>query len=80
MVNGEFAPMEQMLDFPCYIQIHSISKASKSLSWSKWLNTHSDASSGARGLIFALSLPLLPYLLYASSEGSEETAHMRRLV
>ena len=26
MENGAFAPMEQMLDFPWYFQIHSISK------------------------------------------------------
>ena len=27
--NGAFAPMEQMLDFPYYVQKHSILKASK---------------------------------------------------
>ena len=29
MENGAFAPKEQMLHFPEYLQIHDISKASK---------------------------------------------------
>ena len=44
------------------------------------LNTHSNVSSGARGLNFALSLNQHPYFMYASSEGSEELAHMCRLI
>ena len=34
------------------------------------LNSHPDLSSGARCLIFCLSLPLLPYFVYAKSKGS----------
>ena len=44
------------------------------------LNAHAEVSSGARGLNFVLSLHLHPYFVYASGEGSDETAHMRRLV
>ena len=44
------------------------------------LNAHAEVSSGARGLNFDLSLHLYPYFAYASGEGSDETAHMRRLV
>ena len=36
-------------------------------------------SSGARYLIFGRTLPLHPYLMCANSEGSGETARMRRL-
>ena len=45
-----------------------------------FLNVHPGVSSGARCLSFGLSLHLLPYLLYAISEGSGETVLMRRLV
>ena len=45
-----------------------------------YFNTHSQLSSGVRGLVLFLSLRLLPYDVYASKEGSDETAHMRRLV
>ena len=40
MKNGAFAPMEQMLDFPYYFQIHSIlfQRCQKAQSWSKGLN------------------------------------------
>ena len=34
---------------------------------------------GAIGLYFGLRLHLHPYFVYASSEGSDESAHMRRL-
>ena len=37
-------------------------------------------SSGARCLIFGRTLRLLPYFMCANSEGSGETARMRRLV
>ena len=43
------------------------------------MNAHTDVFSGDRGLKFGLSLHLYPYFLYASSEGSGESAHMRRL-
>ena len=43
------------------------------------LSAYADVSSGARGLIFGLSLRLHPYFMYASSEGSSETAHLCRL-
>ena len=36
-------------------------------------------SSRAKGLNFGLSLPLLPYSLYASSQDSGKTVHMRSL-
>ena len=39
MVNGVFAPMEQMLHFPQYFQIHVILKASKVVSMGKGI-TH----------------------------------------
>ena len=41
-----------------------------------YLNAHSDVSSGAKGVIFELSLSLLPYSEYARSEG----ARVHRLV
>ena len=43
-------------------------------------NVHADAPRGAIGLMFGLSFFLLLYFVYASSEGSDESAHMRRLV
>ena len=42
-------------------------------------NTHAQPSSGARCLIFGRTLRLLPYFMCANSEGSGETAQMRRL-
>ena len=41
------------------------------------IKVRADLSSGARCLIFGMSLHLQPYLTYASSEGSGESAHMR---
>ena len=43
------------------------------------INAHPDVFKEARGLYFGLSLHLHPYFMYASSEGSGESAHMRRL-
>ena len=43
------------------------------------INAHIDVSSGAKGLNFCLSHHLHPYAVYASSEGSSERAHLRRL-
>ena len=40
-------------------------------------NNFAGISSKARDLIFRLSFHLYPYLVYASSEGSGESAHMR---
>ena len=42
-------------------------------------NAQAQPSSGARCLIFGRILRLLPYFMYANSEGSGETAQMRRL-
>ena len=42
-------------------------------------NAHAQLSSGARCLIFGRTLRLLPYFMSANSEGSDETARMRRL-
>ena len=42
-------------------------------------NAHAQLSSGARCLIFGRTLCLLPYFMWANSEGSGETARMRRL-
>ena len=42
-------------------------------------NAHSQPSSGARCLIFGQTLRLLPYFMCANSDGSGETARMRRL-
>ena len=39
----------------------------------------SQSTSGARCLIFGRTLRLLPYFMCANSEGSGETAQMRRL-
>ena len=44
------------------------------------LKTHADVSRRARCLISGLSLPLLPYFVYARSDGSGETAPKRRLI
>ena len=43
------------------------------------LNAHADISRRARGLNFGLSLPLLPYFVYARRKGSGKTARMRSL-
>ena len=40
---------------------------------------HADISSRTRGPNFGTSLHLHPYFVYASSEGSGEYVHMRRL-
>ena len=42
-------------------------------------NAHAQPSSGARCVIFGLTLRLLPYFMCANSEGSGETARMHRL-
>ena len=42
-------------------------------------NAHEQPSSGARCLIFGRTLRLLPYFMCANSEGSGETARIRRL-
>ena len=42
-------------------------------------NAHAQPSSGARCLIFGGTLRLLPYFMCVNSEGSGETAQMRRL-
>ena len=44
------------------------------------LNTNADVSKGARRLHGDLRLYLQLYFVYASSEGSDESAHMRRLI
>ena len=41
-------------------------------------NTHADVSSKANGLKLGMSLHLYAYFMYASSEGSGESAHMMR--
>ena len=40
------------------------------------MNPHADTTSGSKGLKFGLSLHLYPYSVYASSKGSEESAHL----
>ena len=42
-------------------------------------NAHAQPPSGARCLIFGRTLRLLPYFMWTNSEGSGETARMRRL-
>ena len=42
-------------------------------------NRHAQPSSGARCLVFGRTLRLLPYFMWANSEGSGEPAQMRRL-
>ena len=42
-------------------------------------NTHEQPSNGVRCLIFGRTLRQLPYFMCANSEGSVETARMRRL-
>ena len=46
----------------------------------KLLNAEYGVSREASYLVIGLSLPLRPYVVFARSEGSDETAHMRRLV
>ena len=46
----------------------------------KGLNAHADVFSGAKGLIFGLSLSLYPYFVHVRSIGFGETGHMHRLV
>ena len=43
------------------------------------ITSHSAISSRERSLNFSLSLHLHPYFVYANSEGSGESAHVRRL-
>ena len=43
------------------------------------LNTHADISNGTRGLMLGLRLYLIPIFVYASSEGSGKSAHLRGL-
>ena len=43
------------------------------------INAHSDVSSRAMDLIFALSLHLHPYSVYVSCDGSGESEHMFRI-
>ena len=43
------------------------------------VNDHTDVSSEARCQIICLSLNLHPYFVFASSQGSGEFAHMRKL-
>ena len=43
------------------------------------INAHTDVSGEARGQKFGLSLQLPPCFVYAISEDSRESAHMRRL-
>ena len=43
------------------------------------INAHPDVVSGVRDLMLGLSLRLYPYSGEASSEGSGESAHLRRL-
>ena len=47
--------------------------------WTHSSNTHVQSSSGDRCLIFGRTLRLFPYFMCANSEGSGETARMRRL-
>ena len=48
--------------------------------WSKGLNAPAHMSSEARILHFSPGLHLHLYFVYASSEGSGESAHLHRLV
>ena len=43
------------------------------------LNAHADVSSGASALNFGQSLHLDPTFVYASSKGSSESEHLKRL-
>ena len=42
------------------------------------LKAYADVSGDDKGLIFDLNLNLHPYFVYASSEGRDKSAHMRR--
>ena len=50
-----------------------------SSSVNSFFKAHAQSSSGARCLMFGRTLHLLPYFMCANSEGSGETARMRRL-
>ena len=52
--------------------------SSSILSW-QTLTAHAQPFKGARDLAFCLKVPLDSLLVWASSEGSGETARMRRL-
>ena len=43
-------------------------------------NAHADVSGWARGLKFSLNLHVHPYFMYVSSKGTDESAHLSRLV
>ena len=45
----------------------------------RYINAHAYVSSRAWGSKFSLSMHLHPFYVYASSEGYDESAHMRRL-
>ena len=45
-------------------------------SYTHSLNTHPQLYSGTKNVNFDLELTLCPYLVYASSEGSDNTAHL----
>ena len=78
MENGAFAPKEQMLLFHNIFK-YMIQRRQKMLLWSKGLSIHIQISSEARGLMFGFKLHLHPYFMCASSEVSDETAHLCRL-
>ena len=44
------------------------------------ISVHADRFSRAGGLIFGLSLPLLPYFKYGRNDGPGDTARMCRLI
>ena len=54
-------------------------KAMASLRIAHTLMLEAVVSSEAKGINFGLVLHLRPYFVYASSEGSGKSAHMRRL-
>ena len=65
--------------FPCFIWAPSSEFVSSSIPSWQILTAHAQPFRGARDLAFCLKVPLDSLVVWASSEGSGETARMRRL-
>ena len=72
-------PLITTLDCPDIIWAPSSEFVSSSIPSWQILTAHAQPFRGARDLAFSLKVPLDYLLIWASSEGSGETARMRRL-
>ena len=71
--------LKETLFSECFIWAPSSEFVSSSIPSSQILTAHAQPFRGARDLAFCLKVPLDSLLVWASSEGSGETARMRRL-